>query len=289
MTSEDKLLALINFPITIKQIPIDGYNINYAVAGSGEPLLLIHGGNIGWGAWYPNIAELSQHFAVYAIDLPGAGRSTRLNYRTLDPEKDFLHVVENFIKTLGLKNLNLIGCSIGGWIALQLALRHSELIHRIVVEDSVGFANHAGISDKLISFYPLALLLSKTVINPQKRGNVEKFLEQIFYNKNLVLPKEFVDYFWDTMKNSHNLLLISRLNSLHKKLNLEKQLPNILNKTLIVWGEEDEIMPLQKNIQNFNLIPQVQTSLIKQVGHMPSLEQPEKFNKIVKDFLIQNS
>ena len=285
MSTEDSLRAIINFPLALKQVEIGSYKINYAMAGSGPALLLIHGANFGWGVWYPNIPELAKQFTIYAIDLPGAGRSSRLDYSKMEPEKDLLEVVDEFTQKMGLENFSVIGCSMGGWIALRLALKHPEKVKRIVVENTVGFADYMTASEKIIGFYPFAKFIAKIFINPKNRKNVKKFLMEIFYNKNLALPEAFIDYFCETMQTSHNLLFISRLTALHKKLNLEKSLSGIHNKTLIVWGEKDVIIPLHKNAQNFKLIPQVQISVIKDAGHIPSLEKPQEFNSLVNDFL----
>ncbi len=286
MNSEQKLIEFIGIPISIKKIAINGHTINYSVSGDGPPLLLIHGANFGWGVWYPNIASLSKNFTVYAIDLPGAGRSTRIDYSRLNPEEDFLIVTEDFIKALGLKNFHIIGFSMGSWVCLQLALKHPEWVDKIIVESAVGFSDYSVASDKIIAFFPLAKLISKIFINPKSRTKVEKFLRGIFYYKTIKLPEEFINYFWETMKTSHNLLFISRLTALHKTLNLENSLYRIKNKTLIIWGEDDKIIPLQKNSHNFKLIPSSEVRLLKNVGHVPSLENPQEFNSVVNKFLL---
>src|SRR3989344_4455277 len=133
MDTERKLADSLGIPYEIKQVDINGHRINYLVAGNGHPVLLIHGGNIGWGQWYPNIPELSKHFKVYAIDLPGAGRSSLVNYRTLRADKDFFDVVKVFIDTEIFTKTHVIGSSIGGWVALKLAVQHNEKVDKIVV------------------------------------------------------------------------------------------------------------------------------------------------------------
>ncbi len=286
MNKEDNLAKSLGLPVHIGQMPINGHTINYCVAGKGPPILLIHGANFGWGVWYPNIAELAKRFTVYAIDLPGAGRSTRIDYAKMDPEKDLLVVVEKFVDNLELQNFDIIGCSIGGWIALQLALRKPDRVNRIIIENGVGFADFMGISDKIIGFYPLAKLVSKTLINPANKKRVEKFLRGTFYYKNLSLSKEFLEYFLETMETSHGLLLISRLTSLHSQLNLEKKLPIITHKTLVIWGRDDKIMPLKKNARNFKLLSKATIKIISNTGHTPSLENPQEFNRLVNDFLV---
>lgn len=288
MTTEEQLVKIIGIPVEIRQTEISGYTLNYAKAGNGPALLLIHGANFGWGVWFPNIAELAKNFTVYAIDLPGAGRSTRVDYSKLDPKKDFLEIVEKFVEYLKLEKFSIIGFSMGGWLGLQLTLRHPEKVDNLVVGNSVGFADYMAFSDRLIAFYPFAKFIARTAINPEQKHKVEKFLRDIFYDKNLSLPEEFIQYFWETMRTSHNLLFISRLTKLHKELSLEKQLARVRTKTLVVWGENDKIIPLHKNSHNFKLIPRVQVRLIQHAGHIPSLEKPKEFNAIVENFLLAN-
>src|SRR5205823_1620990 len=110
-------------------------------------------------------------------------------------------------------------------------------------------------------------------------------LRDVFYNKKLALKKEFIDYFYETMKTSHNLLYISRLAQLRNKIQLEKELPKIKKKILIIWGKDDKLMPLEKNADNFRLLTNSQIKIIEHAGHIPSIEKSEEFNKAVISFL----
>ena len=286
MDTEKKLATIIDANITIKNCEISGHKINYMVAGDGPPLLLIHGANFGWGMWYPNISELAKHFTVYAIDLPGAGRSSRIDYSKLDLERDFVGVVEQFINKLQLKDFHIIGSSAGGWLALKMALANPNKVNKIIIQNTVGFADYMGLFDKVIGFYPLARLVAKTALKPTRENkNIEKFLRGIFYNSNLDLKPEFIEYFYETMATSHNLLFISRMTALTKQFLLEDKLKEVKNKTLIVWGENDKIMPLRKNSHNFSLIPDVKIEIFSNVGHIPSLENSTMFNETTLSFL----
>lgn len=129
---------------------INGYTINHLEAGEGEPLLLIHGANFGWGIWYPNIDYFSKYFKVFAIDLPGAGRSTKIDYRDLDLQRDFIEVVSEFIKNNIQGTLNIIGCSAGGWVAARIALLFPEKINKLVFLNTFGFVDYFSLSDLVI-------------------------------------------------------------------------------------------------------------------------------------------
>ncbi|MCK5591104.1 MAG: alpha/beta hydrolase [Candidatus Pacebacteria bacterium] len=284
--TEKELLKTLEVDVEINQIFINEYNINYTKVGKGPPLLLIHGANFGWGVWYPNIPELAKHFTVYAIDLPGAGRSTRINYKKLQLQKDLVSTVDQFIQELNLRNFHIAGCSVGGWLALKIALIHPEWVNKVVIENTVGFSDSMKLSEKVIGVYPFAKLISKTVLNPHRKNkkNIEKFLMGIFYDP-IDIKKEFVDYFCETMETSHNLLFISRMVALWKEFLLKEDLLKIQNKILVVWGEKDKMMPLEKSITNISLISTVMVESVKDAGHIPSLEKPEEFNALVVDFL----
>lgn len=289
MNTERELIESIKVNIQLKQLEVNSHLINYAISGEGPPLLLIHGGNIGWGQWYPNIPELAKHFKVYAIDLPGAGRSSRINYAFLDLEKDLVDLVDRFIKILGLGKISILGSSIGGWISLKIALRCGPDLDKLILTNCVGFTDFVRTSDKIIGIYPLAFILSKTILKPYRSNkNIEKFLRDVFYNKNLDLKREFIDYFYETMRTSHNLLFISRLSSffgMRKEFFLRNDLPKVKNKTLIIWGNKDKLMPVDRNQENFSLIPNSEVRVIRDAGHIPSIEKSSEFNKLVIDFL----
>jgi pimeloyl-ACP methyl ester carboxylesterase len=286
MTSEERLAKSLGIDFSIKQVSIGKHKINYLTAGKGDPLLLIHGANFGWGVWYPNIPELSKYFTIYAIDLPGAGRSSTLDYKKLDPNQDLVHVVDQFIILNQLENAHILGFSIGGWLALKIALLHPQRRIKLVVTNSVGFTNYMNFSQKVIGFYPLANLIANTILRPKRNNReVENFFRKILYNYNLPLRTDFIEYFYETMEASHSLLLISRLTALTDQLVLSKQLSSIQNKTLIIWGENDKIIPLEKNKEYFKYLPQSEIKIIHQTGHIPSLEEPKEFNRIILEFL----
>lgn len=284
LNTQKKLADSLNTDVKIEELCIRNQRINFITAGSGQSVLLIHGANFGWGVWYPNIAEIAKHFKVYAIDLPGAGRSARVDYSKLEL-KDLLDVLNDFIFLNKIKNFNIIGCSIGGWLALQIALSNPQVVKKIVVENSVGFSDSKSISDKVISIYPFAKLISRTFLHPSKRKNIEIFLRNIFSDKNIDLKKEFIDYFCETMESSHNLLFISRLLKLGNQLYLNDELKKLNAETLVIWGKDDKIMPIEKSISKIKMMPKVKIEIFENVGHIPSLESSTKFNTAVINFL----
>lgn len=287
--TEKELIKTIDADIEINQISINGYNINYAKAGSGPPLLLIHGANFGWGAWYPNISEFAKYFTVYAIDLPGAGRSTRIDYAYFSAEEVFVDVVDSFIKTLHLKKVTIMGHSIGGWIGLKLAIKKATYLRSIIVVNSLGFSKSMPIMYRLISFRPVAKFFAEKIMFPTRK-NIKKFLESSMYGP-FVFRQEFINYVYDAVVHkgiSHPLMF---LNSFMKPLRLKqefiliKQLSCIKNPVLVVVSDKDPLTPISDIFRAIEPYPIITSSIISGAGHAVHLEKPQELNAITMKFL----
>lgn len=287
--TERRLAQVTGTIVNFNVVPLGKYLINYVSAGQGQPLLLIHGGNIGWGQWYPNIKSLAKNFKVYALDLPGAGRSSRVDFGNIDLERDMVDTTEAFIKYINVKKIHLVGSSNGGWVTLKLAQRKLSMIDKLVLVDSLGFTEFMGVPDRILGIYPLAKFLSQTALKPVRTNkNIEKFLRNVFYNQNLDLAPQFIDYFYKTMETAHNLLFISRLSSffgVRPEFIMKHQLPKIKNHSLIIWGEYDKLMPVKYNQPQWRLLPNSRFEVIKNAGHIPSIEKSGEFNKLLVKFL----
>ncbi len=288
MDAEKKLADKMGVSYKINQCLIDGFNINYLVAGEGEPLLLIHGANIGWGMWYLNIPELSKKYKVIAIDLPGAGASDSLDYKNADLQKTFVKLVENFLLFLGVDNIRVIGHSFGGWVAMKLAIASNINIKKIILSDSLGFSTSIPISQWPATVYALAKFISKTFFKVTK-SNMDRFLNSAFYDKRSV-PELFSQYYLEALLGSamrHPLLFFNGLSSnlrMRKELDLRKSLGLIKQSVMIVWGSEDKNVVYKNSKDFFKLIPSHKVEIIKETGHVPSLEKSSLFNSLALNF-----
>lgn len=285
MNAEKRLVRIIDVDLKVKRVKIDDYTINYVTVGSGPPLVLIHAMNIGWGEWYPNIVELAKFFTVYAIDLPGCGHSSELDFTRMDFERDFLEVVEKFIQRMKLKGVNIVGHSSGALVGLKLAQRKKVVINKVVAISPIGFTEEVPFVYKLLSFLPLARFLSVTAMKPTRK-NMHEFLISVMQKREVA--EQFVDYYFDSVNRlSHPFLLLNRfLNRF--KLRQELLLKNgdvITNKTLIIVGDKDpNIKPLDIS-QVRTIVHHVVIETFHHCGHVPSMEQSTLFNKKVIQFI----
>lgn len=289
MKTQQQLAKLIDSKLESKQLQVGPYNINYVVLGAGKPILLIHGANIGWAQWYQNIAELAKKYKVYALDLPGAGNSTNVNFHKTNLEKDYVQVVDKFITKLNFKKIDIVASSFGGWIALRLAIEQKPYINKIVLTNPIAFTTHMPLQFRPVSIHQFALFLSKTVLRPKRNNkNLEKFMRDVFHDKQLPLASEFVEYFYELSVKSHNILFISRLShpsGMRKELFLKDGLSKIRNSVMVIWGMKDPLMPYSTVESTIPLIPKVTLKKLDNVGHMPPVESPSEFNSLTISFL----
>lgn len=288
--AEAGLIKIIPTDIAHGNVAIGKHQIHYVKAGSGPDLVLVHGINMGWGQWYPNIAALAEHATVYAIDLPGAGQSSLLAPEDSRFSMEVVAVIEEFIKKMGLKNPDLMGHSIGGWAILMVALRKKVAMRKLILASPLGFSTKTPAKYRPIGFRPAALILSKTAMKPSPK-NMKDFATSVLYNKE-ILRKEFVDYYAAALEeygHSHPFLWINRFSGvfhIRKEFVLLDQLSAIQQPTLIAVGKNDTIIPPSKeNMKAFRLMPNSVVMVFAESGHVIPTEESVIFNNAAIQFL----
>src|SRR5881392_356182 len=236
--------------------------------GNGEPLLLLHG---LFGA-LSNFESLIEYFKNYnKVIVP------------LLPllDMDILHTsvgglakfVHRFIETRQLKDVHLMGNSLGGHVAILHILKHPERIRSLILTGSSGlFENGMGDS------YP-------------KRGDYEyikKKTELTFYDPNTA-TKELVDEVYSITNNRLKAIKIIALAKSAIRNNLGEELNQIKQPTLLVWGNNDTITPPFVAREFNKLIPNSELHFIDKCGHAPMMEVPAEFNKILEGFLAKQN
>ncbi len=240
---------------------VDGYNIHYLEAsppgGSpGIPLVLIHGLGARGEDWSPLIPSLAAHgFHVYVPDLLGYGRSPQpdVDYSISLQEK----TVVDFMQTLGISHADIGGWSMGGWIALKLTVDRPELVDRLVVYDSAGIYFPATFNASLFTPTDAAgvnRLLAMLTPHPMQ---LPAFAEQAAVRK-LQSNAWVLDRSVESMIGGHDLL--------------DFQLHRIHVPTLIVWGQQDTLIPLAVGESIHRKIPGSSLFVVEGCGHLAPAE-----------------
>ena len=239
---------------------VDGYRIHYFEAlppsGVGAPLLLVHGlGARGedWGAMIPALA--AQGFHVYAPDLLGYGRSPRpdVSYSISMEEA----VVVEFMQAMHLARPDVGGWSMGGWIAMKLALDHPEMVDRLMVYDSAGTYFPATFGPDLFTPHDTAGVRRLIAILTPKPREMPEFAARAALRK-LQKNAWVVNRSMSSMTAGRDLL--------------DFRLHNIQQPMLIVWGARDELIPLSAGETIHKDVPQSVLDIVDGCGHLAPAE-----------------
>ncbi len=277
-----------------RYVNIGGVGWNYWFAGSGPPLLFIHG-FFGYSfSWRFNMDALSHHFSVYAIDLPGCGYSDRVNADdctlTGDAEK-----VLAFMRHFGMESADIVGSSRGGGLAIvmaAIAARTNELlrIRRLVLVSPINpWSSHGKVLTRLLATTLGGLYVVH--VQPRMRIISQRYFTSLYGDPKRIAPGAFEAYAaaMQPPGSFEHLLRILRswkddLDAIGDSLNQISGLP-----TLLMWGSRDRavypssIHQLQRRLKNSALY------IFQGAGHMPYEEVPEEFNRVLCGFLLEDT
>ena len=276
-------------------LPQDRYvkvgNINtrfWAAGNKGTNVVLVHGLGGFIENWVHNVNALSQSHRVYAMDLLGFGRSDKTPL--IHDMYDLVRFINDFMETQKIDKASLVGNSLGGGLVLLFALQYPEKVEKLVLVDNAGMGKDVILDFKLCSLP----LLGELLILPSRRTTAGLW-KKIVYNSSLVTEKLIKDsYALAALPGASKALLAALRSGINlygqrSKLTnaLIEKLGSIAAPTLIIWGKQDRIIPVAHAQVAVNKILGARLQIFDRCGHMAQLEHPEKFNKLVLDFLAE--
>ena len=256
---------------------INGARIHYERAGAGFPLVFLHAGVADSRMWEPQAGAFVKHFDVIRPDLRGFGKS-ELPAAPWSPVEDLLGLIDE----LGLKPVHLVGCSMGGAVAIDFALDHPDRISKLVLLGSAigGFTfrpDHAHLFAEAATARKAGDLdaLNEAMLHlfldgPHRpRGYVAEPLRTLFRDMNGIAVRS--DF--DKAPPAQNVLAIRRLHE-------------ITAPTMIIVGDKDVPTVLEAADVLADSIPNARKAVMHDAAHLPNLEHPDEFNRLVLDFLL---
>ena len=256
-------------PSSETTLELRGTRIRMLRGGSGPPLIVLHGasGHIGW---LPFLERLSQRFDVLAPEHPGFGTSDDPPW--LDRPSDLAWFYLDMIDALKIAGVHLIGTSLGGWIAAELAIRNTSQLASLTLVGAVGItANGAAIDDV---FRMSAEENARRFYCDQDRAR--RRLEQLAAADPRVL-----------VRNRSTVVRLAYPHFVNPVL--AKWLHRVNIPTLLIWGEHDGLVPPQFGKAYQQHIAHASLVVIPKAGHAPFEEQPDAFLAAWDDFLKRAS
>ena len=259
--------------MTVKTTEIDNNKIRYFEKGtSKDTLLLLHGLGASAERWENVIPLFAKKFRVVVPDLIGFGYSDKpiVDYTT----DYFAEFVSKFVSKLGIKNLNIIGSSLGGEIAAESIINHDVNVKKLVLVSPSGMMKH---STPALNTYISAAMY------PNNESALNAF-QAMFGRKKI--DNKIVSGFVERMQLPNaKMAFMSTLLGLSNSKVITEKLQLITIPTLIVWGENDPVIPIEYAQSFVSGINDCRFYKMTGCGHVPYVEKPKEFFQIVSDFL----
>lgn len=246
---------------------IDHCKIRTMRAGSGPPLLFLHGAG-GAGVWLPFMETLSQRFDVIVPEHPGFGASETPDW--LDNVGDLAYFYLDVIEALNLDRVNLVGTSLGGWIAAEIAVRDCRKLATLTLSAAAGI-HVKGVRKGDIFMWSREQLIRNLFHDPR------------FAEAALALPVSDDDQMIFAKNNltTARLAWQPRFHNPH----LSKWLHRVSVPTLILCGDDDKVIPPAYGEAYAGLIPGARLEVIPACGHLPQIEKQGEFVETITRFI----
>jgi len=268
---------------TERMINVAGLRLRCRDEGVGPAVVLVHGIAASLEFWRFTVGALADRQRVVAVDLPGFGFSERAPViPTLEQTTDLLIAL---LDELGIGSASFVGNSMGGLVALEVALLHPERVEKLILSDSAGLGREVSIFWRLAALRPVGSLLLRVNQYAAQRNWPNLFFdpkgeaELVERCRQWVGRPDLIDTIVDAAAAGLDLrgqrATIRRIG----------RLGEVRAPTLIIWGKDDWIIPISHAKRAHQLIPGARLAILDRCGHCPPLEQPVAFNELVREFL----
>jgi pimeloyl-ACP methyl ester carboxylesterase len=268
---------------------VEGRAVNTIQLGSGPPLVFVHGLSGSWPNWLEQMAVFAPERRVLALDLPGFGHSPGDAGEISMP--GYARLLDSLLDQLGLENAAVVGNSMGGLIAAELAASFPERVERIVLVSPAGLSTYA---NRLTRTMPVVRRLEQVLAlgaawTASKSDSIatrprmrELALKGVVAHPSR-LPAPLAA---EQIRGAGTDGFMSALEAI-LEFDLADRLPLIKCPSLVVWGTKDRLITVRDADRFAESIPGARKVVYEDTGHMAMLEQPERFNPLLREFLAE--
>lgn len=235
--------------------------------GTGDPMLFLHGAS-GVPGWIPAFEMLSESFDLHVPDHPSYGRSDEPEW--LDDMSDLAMFYLDFLEERGLEDVHLVGNSLGGWLAMEIAVRNATRLRSLTLVGAAGIR---------IKGKPIADIF---MMDPDDLARA-LFVDQSLAER--IIEADLDDE--ETDIRLRNRVSTARLGWQPRLFNpsLRKWLHRITVPALVIWGDTDRIVDVAYAEEFGRLLPDAEVTVIDEAGHLPHIEKPEPFVSALSGFI----
>lgn len=265
---------------TSRFVQAGGVRLHYNEAGTGHPVIMLHGGGAGasgWSNFVRNLGPLSRQFHVMLVDQPNYGKSDTV------PLKEPLTTVaaralKDMLDALGIKKASLIGNSLGGGTALSFAVDYPDRLEKMVLMGSA-----AGGVD-LFTVWPTEGI--KILMTLFERPSIEGFrnlINVMCYDASFATDDLLRQRYEAAIANPKHLEAMR--GGIGVQRDLMQQLRDVKHDTLIIHGRQDRVVPMEGSMRLLSVLENSRLVVLNKCGHWAQFEKADEFNRMVTDFL----
>lgn len=264
-------------PSTINgAVKVNGVSLHYEITGQGEPLILIEGLGTATWLWWKQVPELSRHFRVVAYDLRGSGWSDKPDEPYSIPM--FADDLAGLMDALRIKQAHILGISLGGYVAQEFAIRYPDKVKRLILCSTSTNGPHTVPPTPDI----IAALMTPVAGRDDLRNRIALSLSPGYAAAHPSDVEQMLAWRLDNPQPAYayNRQLMSAVG-----WTSEGRLGQITMPTLVLAGSEDRVVPPQNADILAARIPHAKKDIFQGAGHLVNVEQPQRFNEEVTQFL----
>jgi pimeloyl-ACP methyl ester carboxylesterase len=270
----------------LRSCTVNGTRVSYVEMGEGPPLVFVHGLAGCWQNWLENIPYFARSHRVIAIDLPGFGESEL-------PQEDismpgYGRFVDTFLGEIGVERASIVGNSMGGFIAAEVAVSHPARVDKLALVSAAGVmtvrTGELTVAKRLARSFNAGStrVLARRQSLVRRRGLRRLILYGIVRYPELLQP----ELVYEIASGGGKPGFLDAFKAI-LDYDFRDRLPEIERPTLIVWGRDDRIVPVGGAYRYEQLIPGARRMIFEDTGHVPMIERPALFNRVLEDFLAE--
>jgi pimeloyl-ACP methyl ester carboxylesterase len=273
----------------LRRLELPGATVNYAEIGEGEPVVFVHGISGSWQNWLENLPHFGRGKRAIALDLPGFGASPMPSW-TIDMHA-YGRLLHDFCEKLGIVGgATLVGNSMGGLVAGEAILSAPGRFDRLVLVSAAGLINTwlphqrgAVTSHAWRTFGPHYRQAARAIVR-------NRLLRYLTFRPFMRYPSRLrPELLWEQMTSGLPALGFADSLDAVIEYDARHRLAEIEIPVLIVWGTHDWVIPSVAAHSYHRRIPRSKLAIFEETGHVPQLERPTRFNRLLDEFLIPRS
>ncbi|WP_214415205.1 alpha/beta fold hydrolase [Sphaerisporangium fuscum] len=259
---------------------------HYLRAGSGSPVVLLSPGGASVIGWKEQLGVLARAHTVYVVDLPGQGY-TRLKDRRFRWDLPAMTgAIASFMDAVGVRRAALAGNSWSGGWALAFAQRHPDRVSRLALLDATALHVKDTWSWEILKYPVIGELL--TNLTGTGKATYRGWIAHTLVHRERATA-QLVDELWAPATFRDNLRATYELERGLNWAETEEAMPSTRTPTLVLWGEQDKIVPVWQARRIGALLPDARVQILDRCGHAVQLDCPEPVNRLLLDFLRETA